>query len=410
MAFGESPDDAALRAAWQEFCTRLQEAGERVFKDYNPAAPLHRADAFRFLTQNLGQAFDLALETKNPKYPALHAFCAPNRKLGGDAADFVYLQAWIDGESVYRISGNRGTARFLNFTVQGPRPDKQPGTDWPSLHEPFGDIPEANLFGQQLQASWDGSFELYLGGPRREPNWLPTTAGTRKLFLRQGFDRWDELPARLRIERVGMTEPRPLPTPDTMVQAMDWAGRFVTGLMNDWPDHPYHYGNAVDPVNVNRFPPEPAGDLASDRKRGRAVANMCWALAADEALIVEFDAHDGFWMMSNMGVFFNSMDYLYRPVSYTPSRTKVDADGKVRLILSHDDPGYHNWLDTQGFERGNLTYRNLQSDASTTFSTQLVKRSALAQALPAQTVRVTPEQRIAQLRARFDGIRQRYGV
>lgn len=410
MAFGAGPDDAALRAAWQEFCTRLQEAGERVFKDYNPAAPLHRADAFRFLTQNLGQAFDLALETKNTKYPALHAFCGPNRKLGGDAADFVYLQAWIDGESVYRISGNKGTARFLNFTVQGPRPDKQPGTDWPSLHEPFGDIPEANLFGHQLQTAWDGSFELYLGGPQREPNWLPTTAGTRKLFLRQGFDRWDELPARLRIERVGMTEPRPLPTPETLVQAMDWAGRFVTGLMNDWPDHPYHYGNAVDPVNVNRFPPEPAGDLASDRKRGRAVANMCWQLAADEALIVEFDAHDGFWMMSNMGVFFNSMDYLYRPVSYTPSRTKVDGDGKVRLILSHDDPGYHNWLDTQGFERGNLTYRNLLSDASTTLNTRLVKRSALAQALPAQTAGVTPEQRIAQLHARFDGIRQRYGL
>lgn len=192
MAFGAGPDDADLRAAWQEFCTRLQEAAERVFKDYNPAAPLHRADAFRFLTQNLGQAFDLALETKDTS----------------------------------------------------------------------------------------------------------------------------------------------------------------------------------------------------------AAANMCWQLGADEALIVAFDAHDGFWTMSNMGVFFNSMDYLYRPVSYTPSRTKVDADGKVRLILSHDDPGY----------------RNLQSDASTTFGTQLVKRPALARALPAQTAPVTQEQRIAQLRARFDGIRQRHGL
>ena len=79
---------------------------------------------------------------------------------------------------------------------------------------------------------------------------------------------------------------------------------------------------------------------------------MCWELAADEALIIEFDSHDGFWMLSNNGVFFNSMDYLYRPVSYTPSRTEVDSDGKVRLILCHDDPGYHNWLDTQGFVLG----------------------------------------------------------
>jgi hypothetical protein len=66
---------------------------------------------------------------------------------------------------------------------------------------------------------------------------------------------------------------------------------------------------------------------------------MYWVLASDEALIVEFDAHDGLWMLTNMGVFFNRLDYLYRPVSYTPSRATTDGDGKVRLVLAHDDPG-----------------------------------------------------------------------
>jgi hypothetical protein len=189
---------------------------------------------------------------------------------------------------------------------------------------------------------------------------------------------------------------------------MEWAGRFVVALMDDWPDHPYHYSPAVDPINVNRFPRDPTGDAASDRKRGRAVAHMCWQLAADEALVVEFDRHDGFWMLSNNGVFFNSMDYLYRPVSYTPSRARVDSDGKVRLILCHDDPGYHNWLDTQGFVRGNLTYRNLMTDAATVLDSRLVKRARLAEALPDDSVKITREERIAQLRARFDGIRRRY--
>ena len=411
MAFGDSRDDQPLLAAWTVFCERLQQAGERVFKDHNPATPLHRADAFRFLTQNLGQAFDLALETKDPRFPVIHTFCTPFCKLGSDCADFIYQQAWIDGESVYRISGNRGSARFLNVTVQGPRPEQQPGTQWPSLHEPFGDIPEANLFGHQLETTWDGSFELYIGGPRRGPNWLPTTPGSRKLFLRQGFDRWSEQPARLRIERVGMAEPRPMPTPAVMMEAMDWAGRFLTGLMNDWPDHPYQYsGGMVDGVNVNSFPGHAQGDAVSDQRRGRAVANMCWQLAADEALIIEFNSHDGLWMMTNMGAFFNSMDFLYRPVSYTPSRTKVDSDGKVRLILCADDPGYHNWMDTQGFERGNVTYRNLLSQAQTSFRTEVVKRSRLESALPAGTARVTPEERLRQMKERFDGIRQRYDL
>jgi hypothetical protein len=410
VAFSDSPEDVALRGAWNAFCDQLREAGDRVFKDYNPPTPLHRADAFRFLTQNLGQAFDLALETRDTRYPVIHAFCTPHCKLGGDAADFVYQQAWIDGESVYRISGNRGSARFLNFTVQGPRPDKIPGTEWPSLQEPFGDIPEANLFAHELRTDWDGRFELYVGGPQRGPNWLPTTKGSRKLFIRQGFDRWEETPARLRIERIDMDEPRPLPTPDTIVEAIDWAGRFVTGLMNDWPDHPYRYsGGVVDAERVNVFPQVAEADGA-DRKRGRAVAHMCWRLSPDEALIVEFDDHDSFWMASNAGVFFNSMDYLYRPVSYTPSRARADGDGKVRLVLSHDDPGYHNWLDTQGFEQGGLTYRNLLSDVQTALRTRLVRRADLASAMPSDSVKIAPQERRAQMWARFDGIRRRYSL
>lgn len=126
MAYKDSPEDAALQEAWAQFCDRLKDAGTKVFKEQNPASPLHRADAYRFLTQNLGQAFDLALETKNTRYPALHLFNSPTRKLGGDCADFIYLQAWIDGKESYRITGNRGTAPFLNFTVQGPRPEKLP--------------------------------------------------------------------------------------------------------------------------------------------------------------------------------------------------------------------------------------------------------------------------------------------
>ena len=408
MAFGDSPHDASLREAWTQFCTRLQAAGDKVFKDHNPANPLQRADAWRFLTQNLSQAFDLALETRDTRFPVLHRFCGPHRKLGSDAADFAYIQAWIDGDSAYKIAGNTGTARFLNFTVQGPRAEILP-SGLTNLHEPFGDVPEANLFGHEMTVDPDGGFELYIGGPERGPNWLPTTPGTRKLFIRQGFDRWDETPATMRIERVDIAEPRPLPTPTEMIEAIDWAGDFMTGLMRDWPDFMFRYpATSSGPDNPNVFP-RIALDGA-DQKRGRAAVNMHWRLGADEALIIEFVPPETFWMFSNMGSFANSMDYLYRPVSYTPSRATVDGDGKVRLILAHDDPGYHNWLDTQGFELGNTTYRNLLG-GETAIETRVVKRADLASALPADSAKVTPQERVAQLRARFDGIRrQRYGL
>jgi hypothetical protein len=400
MAFGDGSDDAALSAAWGTFCDRLKAAGEQVFKDDNPTSGLARADAFRFLTQNLGQAFDLALETKDTRYPVIHPFCGPTRKLGGDCADFTYQQAWIDGQSTYRVTGTRGTARFFNITVQGPRPDRA-GV----LHEPFGDVPEANLLGDQLTTAPDGSFEVYVGGPQRDSNWLPTTSGSRKLFIRQGFDSWDELPARLRIERVDMDAPKPIPTPEAMVAAMEWAGDFVTGLMNDWPEFPFTHGG-VDSANPNRFPG--MDQDAADAKRGRAAVNMYWVLGHDEALVIEFAAHDGLWSFTNMGAFFNSMDFLYRPVSYTPSRTKVDSDGRVRLILAHADPGYHNWIDTQGFERGNITYRHMLEGRPTALNARVVMHSELSSVLPPATATVTREERVAQLWERFHAIRRRY--
>jgi len=412
MAFGDGPDDETLRAAWKRFCRNLENAGELAFKDLNPTMGIQRVDALRFLTQNLGQAFDLALETRNTKFPVIHAFCSPFRKLGGDNADYTYQQAWVDGESVYRISGNRGTARFFNIAVQGARPEPQPGRRL--LHEPFGDTPQVNLFGHDMEVGWDGSFEVYIGGERRGPNWLPTTPGTRKLFIRQGFDDWSELPARMRIERVGMSEPRPMPTPAEMIEAIDWAGDFVSGVANDWPDWAWEHSEDTNPELLNRFPGErrpyddPVYNTELDKVRGRAITSMVWKLEPDEAMIIEWEANDFFWMMTNMGQFMNSMDYLYRPVSYSPARTKIDSDGRIRMVMAHSDPGYHNWIDTCGFERGHICARNNFTSQGTEHRTQVVKHDELAKYLPADSTMVTPDERAEQMRTRFHSILRRY--
>ena len=410
MAYGDGPADETLKGGWDAFCDSLRAAGDKVFKEANPADPLLRADAYRFLTQNLGQAFPLALETMDPAFPQIHWFTTPTMKLGGDVADFTYRQAWISGEHAYRITGRKGTARWFNLTVQGPRPDRIPGTDFPPLHEPFGDIPECNILGSQIEADAAGNFELFIGGEARAANWLPLTPGSRKLFIREAFDAWGERPTTLTIERIGMAEPRPLPGAERMIEAMDWAGRFLLGAMTDWPEHSWiTSGGVCDPRQLNNFPGASANS-AEDAKRGRMAAHMIWRLAPDEALIVEMDWHDGFWIFGMGSVFVGSMDFLHRPVSYTPARTKVDGDGVVRLVIAHDDPGVHNWLDTQGFSDGNLTYRNLMSQNPATFCTKLVKRAKLREQLPADTAMVTAEERAAMLLERYRAIKLRYGI
>lgn len=412
MAYGDSPYDKELFDEWSKFCDRLKAAGKRVFKDANPPTALQRADGFRYLTQNLSQAFDLALETKNTKYPRIHAFCSPSRKLGSDNADCIYLQAWIDGQSIYKISGKKGSARFWNITVQGPRSNTAYGnaTSRP-LHEPFGDKPEANIFGEQLVTDWDGSFELFIGGEKQGQNWLPTTPGSRKLFFRQYFDSWEEEAAEYRIERVGMTTPRPMPDPNEMKEAMRWAADFVYNVTDYWPEWTWATHTASDPEKPNRFGSEEnPGQNQTDQKRGRVAAQMWWELKDDEALIVEFPDPRTFWMITCEAVFGNSMDFLYRPVSYTPSRTAVDADGKIRLVLTAKDPGYWNWIDNQAYTAGALSFRNVRANDLPALSTKVVKVADLAANMHPGSKKATEADRIGQLQQRFDAMLRRYRI
>ena len=78
---------------------------------------------------------------------------------------------------------------------------------------------------------------------------------------------------------------------------------------------------------------------------------MRWQLAPDEAMILEFPHRGIFWMITNMAMMVNSMDYLYRPVSWPPNRTKIDPDGVICFVMTHEDPGYRN-VDTMGLSEG----------------------------------------------------------
>jgi hypothetical protein len=411
MAYGDWEGDEALLTEWETFCENLKAAGKFVFKDSNPPTAVHRADGFRYLTQNLGQAFEFALETKDTQYPMFVKFCNPIRKLASDLADCVYYSAWIDGNSVYRISGSKGTAKLWNIGVQGERSLTAYGpASTKMLHEPFGDPPEAAIHGHDLVTNWDGTFELYIGGDKQGQNWLPTTPGSRRLFLRQYFDTWDEAPAEYRIERVGMTTPRPMPTPAQVTDAMRWAGQFVQDVVDYWPEWNWGSDWAASPRALNRFNfPPSMGDEETDKKIGRFGGQMWWNFKPEEAMIVGFDDPKAFWTLGAEGVFCNSMDFLYRNVSYTEGRTPIDPDGKLRFVFTSQDPGYANWIDNQGFEAGLLTYRSVSGNFPT-FSSDVVKASDVPQHMHAGSPKVTPEERQMELRQRFNAIQNRYKI
>jgi hypothetical protein len=68
----------------------------------------------------------------------------------------------------------------------------------------------------------------------------------------------------------------------------------------------------------------------------------------------------------------------------------------------------HNWLDTQGFERGNLTYRHMLEGEPSVLDTRVVKYDELIDALPEETASANAAERAAAMWERFHGIRRRY--
>ena len=113
-------DDERLRAAWADFCSRLQDAGELVFRDTAPATPLDRATGFRYLARYVTKALHEKLEFDDPEHPQLWMLQTPTHKSFGDNPDCTYHVARIDGVHTYRIVGNRGTVKWVSFLASPP--------------------------------------------------------------------------------------------------------------------------------------------------------------------------------------------------------------------------------------------------------------------------------------------------
>src|ERR1700712_3545911 len=117
MADSYQDYDRLLASAWDEFCDRLKEAGRIPFRDNAPTGAVDRAAGFRMLARNISLGLAFSYENNDPLHPELMHYFDPTRKQGGDNADAIYIGATINGTDTYRISGDRGTARYYAVTV-----------------------------------------------------------------------------------------------------------------------------------------------------------------------------------------------------------------------------------------------------------------------------------------------------
>jgi hypothetical protein len=134
-------------------------------------------------------------------------------------------------------------------------------------------------------------------------------------------------------------------------------------------------------------------------------------LREDEALILELDEVPSgtYWSFQLGDVWSRSLDFMNRQSTLNDREIAVDADGRIRCVVSLKDPGLTNWLDPCGRVEGTVVFRNYRASSAPVPSSRKVRFAELDSILPKGTARVTTAQRKAALVRRRLGQRKIYG-
>lgn len=142
----------------------------------------------------------------------------------------------------------------------------------------------------------------------------------------------------------------------------------------------------------------------------QAASRGWFRLAEDEALLIEAPVAECLYTNIQLAnVWMESLDYASRQTSLNHATAHVDADERVRYVISPRDPGVQNWLDTAGHAEGSLVARwTYCNEYPTGISARLIDLADLDDHLPADTPRVSPEERARTIAARQAAISRRF--
>lgn len=138
-----------------------------------------------------------------------------------------------------------------------------------------------------------------------------------------------------------------------MVQALNEAAPWLIQYSRRWVErYPESYAKGT-PNQYYVRNHACSGDDGAEKATGRMVNFCYWEVQPDEALIIEVTPPKAvFWTIELANFYFTSMDYRCRLSSLNGVQAEYRDDGSVVAVLSHVDPGIHNWLDTSGHCNG----------------------------------------------------------
>jgi len=392
-----------LKAAWDAYHASLETARREVEASPRFANPGHRAQAYYMLMEAQAMAYNwvVAPRLNNPRIFTHTAWITYLYSLPANCPDIIYSVMPLDGRYSYRLRCRYGDVRMMLLQA---------------FDQPMG-IPSATCTGNYEftpQESGGDSVEILLSPDKQEGNWIPLDRSSpfNMVIFRRFLIEGETDPGELQVEMLAEHEDYDEASEAQIAQRIHWAAEFQLAVVRNYMLQFYDFVLNMSGGAHNRW-----GVIPGHLMEAIAGSSTCtyaflpFDLAADEALLIEMTPPQQsiYWGYQLFDVWSKSLDFMHRQTDLNMERVHIDGDGKARLVISVADPGIANWLDPVGRLQGVCGWRNYRSSDPFGQTCEVVKLSELDNHLPADTRRVTPQERQAVVAGRRPAILRLYG-